>query len=287
MEVTTTQADELMRRERIDADRLAWLVFSATELSEHGYVLIRWATKRTSQINCQQWRVNVRWHGHEHTSTATPETESIDKTPALVLALDRAVQWLRAACATIGLLILCALPVAAEGPQYVLTAPGVSPCMLSWQTGDHFKVYLSTTKGQLGPLFATVPGQNTSGQTPCPTTPGQYYWQVSSQVGAQPESPPSLPAAFVILDPNAPPPITFAVGVGVEVTALLLNVRPSPAGACLIMPCPTQPKGARAAIVEGPVTVTTGPNAGVWWKLDYTSGSDGWGMEKFLKVVQP
>jgi len=225
----------------------------------------------------------VRWHGHEHTSTATPETESIDKTPALVLALDRAVQWLRAACATIGLLILCALPVAAEGPQYVLTAPGVSPCMLSWQTGDHFKVYLSTTKGQLGPLFATVPGQNTSGQTPCPTTPGQYYWQVSSQVGAQPESPPSLPAAFVILDPNAPPPVPpgvkFFIGQGAQTTAVLLNVRATPGGAVL----GTQLRGMRGTILDGPQPTA----AGTWWKVNFLSGPSGWCLEPFLLPVTP
>ena len=84
----------------LHADRLSALLLTATELSEHGYVLIRWSSRISSQRNCLQWRINVRWHGHEHVATATPETEGMDRTPALVLALDRAVQWLQAAQAS-------------------------------------------------------------------------------------------------------------------------------------------------------------------------------------------
>lgn len=170
-------------------------------------------------------------------------------------------------------LLLLAAPAWAEGPEYVLTAPGVSPCSLSWQTGDHFKVYLSTSKGQLGPLFATVPGQNTTAQAACPTAPGQYYWQVVSQVGVMPESVPSAPYAFVIVDPNAPPPSppTFRIGASVQTTALLLNVRATPGGAIL----GTQPRNATAVIVDGPVDLT----GTRWWKLHYTTGIDGWSAQ--------
>lgn len=86
----------LAHGERIAVHRLAWLVLSATELSEQGYVLIRWSGRISTQRHYMQWRVNVRWHGHEHVATATPDTEQVDRAPALLLALDRAVQWLRA-----------------------------------------------------------------------------------------------------------------------------------------------------------------------------------------------
>ncbi len=81
--------------EGITEDRLAHLTWAASALSTGGYVLIRQGEDRESRV--KQWRVNVRYKDMEHTATATPALDR-NPFPALVLAMDRAVQWLRAAC---------------------------------------------------------------------------------------------------------------------------------------------------------------------------------------------
>lgn len=74
----------------VDIDRLAFLLIAVTDLSDGGYVLIRSAMERSL------WRINVRAKGVEHTATAKSEKPK-DRWPSLMLALDRAMQWLAAA----------------------------------------------------------------------------------------------------------------------------------------------------------------------------------------------
>ena len=65
-----------------DPQRLGFLLLTATDLSTDHYVLVRYSRAE------QEWRVNVRYHATEH--VAASET-------SLVVAMDRAWQWLRAA----------------------------------------------------------------------------------------------------------------------------------------------------------------------------------------------
>jgi hypothetical protein len=95
MQVPDAELATIAHSERVLADRLAWLLFSATELSERGYVRIMWAGEVTSQRAAVQWRVTVRWHGHEWIAACSPELEHLDRHEALLVALDRAVAWLR------------------------------------------------------------------------------------------------------------------------------------------------------------------------------------------------
>ena len=84
----------------ITAERLAHLTWAASALSEGGYVLIRHSREKDGRFS--EWRVNVRLGEMEHTSTS--QTQGLarnrpDTFGALVLAMDRAVQWLRGALA--------------------------------------------------------------------------------------------------------------------------------------------------------------------------------------------
>ena len=75
----------LALNERIIADRMAWLMFAITEMSQHGYLLVRWSQR--------QWRVTVRWNGLEE--QVTSPIISGDRIEALVPILDQALEWLR------------------------------------------------------------------------------------------------------------------------------------------------------------------------------------------------
>jgi hypothetical protein len=65
-----------------DPQRLGFLLLTATDLSTDRYVLVRYSTVT------KEWRVNVRYHTLEHTAASGT---------SLVVAMDRAWQWLRAA----------------------------------------------------------------------------------------------------------------------------------------------------------------------------------------------
>ncbi len=79
-----------MPLDQIDLARVALALLALTELSEGQYVLIRAGRRAPDQT--RQWRINVRAQGHEHTSTALDRG---DPAQALLLAMDRALQWLR------------------------------------------------------------------------------------------------------------------------------------------------------------------------------------------------
>src|SRR3972149_844921 len=80
--------------------------------------------------------------------------------------------------------------------------------------------------------------------------------------------------------PPPPPPVTFVIGAGVRVTESL-NVRNAPAIPSTILG--VQPAGATATILDGPVTAS----GGVWGRLDYTTGPDGWSAQVGLAVSAP
>lgn len=80
-----------MPLDQIDLARVALSLLALTELSDEQYVLIR--SGRRPHDEARQWRINVRAHGREHTATARIDGDS---TQALLHALDRAVQRLRA-----------------------------------------------------------------------------------------------------------------------------------------------------------------------------------------------
>ena len=184
------------------------------------------------------------------------------------------------------LCVLCANSAEAEGPQYLLTTPGVPPCTVGWFEADSFNVYISTTpngpKTKLGSVpnpFESVPRKMWS--WPCPTAPGQYYF-TQTTVNSQGEGAPSYPFAFVIVDPNAPPvPITFGTGVPVKSGPPLLNVRatPSRTGAYLA----AVPHGSKGVIVGGPQTVT----GEMWWQIKWEAGVTGWSLEALLELAGP
>ena len=92
-----------------DVRRLAYLLLAATELSTGGYVLIRYARHvegRTDEKKSDHWRVNVRFGEIEHTSSAQVVHRAragVQRWQPLILALDRAVQWLSTSTARIQL----------------------------------------------------------------------------------------------------------------------------------------------------------------------------------------
>lgn len=73
---------DLISLDPVDLQRLSVLFLACADLSEGHYVLVRHSEAHN------EWRVNVRLHGMEHTSTSHEGP---------TLALDRACQWLRAA----------------------------------------------------------------------------------------------------------------------------------------------------------------------------------------------
>jgi hypothetical protein len=89
----------------IDLGRIALMLLAILETSEGGYMLLRYSTKpegKTAGERNDNWRVNVRFAGMEHTSTAQVTSRGKSRTHAwqcLLLCLDRAQQWLRAATA--------------------------------------------------------------------------------------------------------------------------------------------------------------------------------------------
>lgn len=189
---------------------------------------------------------------------------------------------LRLLSLTTGLLMWATLPVWAEGPEFPLKADGTPACQINWTVGDRFNTYLSTSKGIRGPLLTTVPATGIPATTfgvPCPLVPGQYYMSVTALLGPpESESPPAV-IAFVITDPNAPPPpVGFAVGATVKVTAPLIYVRASPSatGATLAF----VGKGTTGIITEGPM-VSGGQT---WWKVQYTPTLLGWSAQAVLSL---
>jgi hypothetical protein len=86
----------------IDLQRLGMLLLAAADLSKDKYVLLRYSASR------QEWRVNVRLLHPALCQCATPlgcvgvgeHIAASKDSPAL--ALDRAVQWLRAGRAALG-----------------------------------------------------------------------------------------------------------------------------------------------------------------------------------------
>jgi hypothetical protein len=91
------------RMNESDLKRISMLLLAATELSTGGYVLLRRATRPEAEDATERaghWRVNVRLDTMEHTSRAkilARPGANPQKWQALCLALDRSVQWLRAA----------------------------------------------------------------------------------------------------------------------------------------------------------------------------------------------
>ena len=186
------------------------------------------------------------------------------------------------------LLVLCGVFWAhaawAEGPQYILRTPGVSPCTIVWYEPDSFNVYASTTPGgaktKLGSVqnsFESVPAKMWS--WPCPTTPGQYYFSEAA-VNSQGEGAHSSPHALLILDPNAPPvPTTFGIGASITSVPPLLNVRATPSRTGSYVAA--VPHGSTGVIVAGPQTV----NGETWWQIRWSAGVTGWSLETLLTLV--
>lgn len=93
----------------VDVRRLAYLFLAASELSTGGYVLVRYARHVEGQAGEKKhdhWRVNVRFGEIEHTSSAQVVVRAragAQRWQPLLLALDRAVQWLSTSTARIQL----------------------------------------------------------------------------------------------------------------------------------------------------------------------------------------
>ena len=73
--------------------QFAWTVLALTDLSEGGYVQIRWHGRLTPTNAMTQWRVRVRWRGHQHTAIGPVDTGT--RSDALLLACHHALRWLQ------------------------------------------------------------------------------------------------------------------------------------------------------------------------------------------------
>ena len=81
--------------------QFAWTVLALTDLSEGGYLQIRWHGRLTPTNAMTQWRVRVRWRGQQHTAIGPVDRGT--RSDALLLACQHALRWLQHEAATVRL----------------------------------------------------------------------------------------------------------------------------------------------------------------------------------------
>ena len=67
-----------------------------------------------------------------------------------------------------------------------------------------------------------------------------------------------------------------------EVTTNTLNIRNNAGGQQL----GAQLAGSQGIVIGGPVTLSFDGVTYIWWKVDYGSGVDGWGVERYLNRIK-
>jgi len=90
--------------EAIFERQFAWTMLALTDLSEGGYVQIRWHGRLTPTNAMTQWRVRVRWRGQQHTAIGPVDTGT--RADALLLACQQALRWLQHEAATVRMTVV-------------------------------------------------------------------------------------------------------------------------------------------------------------------------------------
>jgi uncharacterized protein YgiM (DUF1202 family) len=147
-----------------------------------------------------------------------------------------------------------------------------APYAFSWNTAAMPNgVYLLTAmatdlSGNVSvsyPILVTIANGGSTGQTPPPPTPTPTPTPV-------PPAPTPTPV---------PPSSQFYIGENVQ-TIANVNVRSSPSITSSALG--TQSSGSQGVIVDGPIAA----NGYTWWKINYSSGVDGWSAEAYLAPSQ-